>query len=187
MDNTTVIEWDEEKYELFEPSLWQTLESGKFIGLDHQTALGANGLSLNQFYADYASTEGSNIDGGTKSGGTPVVTGPAVTTEAQNQTTTAAKTEQTKPSTTVTTAAVSSDHIGGDLLYGDANCDNTVDIADATKILQYIGNGDKYTLSAEGELLADCYDPGSGITAMDALAVQKFDAKVIKDLPELVK
>ncbi len=191
MDNTTVIEWDEEKYELFEPSLWQTMDSGKYIGLDHQTALGANGLSLNDFYTDYASTEGSNIDGGTKANGNPVKTDPAVTTEAKQPTvTTTAATEQPKSSTTtktVTTTVVSSSNIGGDILYGDANCDKTVDIADATLILQFVGNSDKYSLSAKGEKNADCYDPGSGITVLDSLAVQKLDAKVLKSLPEIAE
>lgn len=190
MENTTVIEWDEEKYDLFEPSLWQTLDSGKYIGLDHQTALGANGISLNDFYSNYASTEGSNIDGGTKANGNPVDSDPAVTTEAQKPpVTTAAKTEETKPSTTATaavTAAVSSG-IGGDIIYGDANCDKTVDIADATRILQSIGNGDKYPLTEQGMKNADCYDPGSGITALDALAVQKLDAKVLNSLPEFAE
>ncbi|WP_246019500.1 cellulase family glycosylhydrolase [Corallincola spongiicola] len=43
--------WDEEKYALFEPSLWKN-EQGKFIGLDHQIALGSSktGLSLNEYY-----------------------------------------------------------------------------------------------------------------------------------------
>ena len=35
--NSTFSSWDEEKYAMFEPSLWQTSETGKFIGLDHQT------------------------------------------------------------------------------------------------------------------------------------------------------
>lgn len=58
------ITWDDEKYALFEPSLWQTLETGKYIGLDHQKALGNNGtgLSLSEFYESYASTEGSNLE-----------------------------------------------------------------------------------------------------------------------------
>ncbi len=68
--------WDEEKYALFELSLWQTQETGKYIGLDHQYPLGVNGtgLSLNEFYSSYSSTEGSNINGGTVVGGstTPV-------------------------------------------------------------------------------------------------------------------
>jgi glycosyltransferase involved in cell wall biosynthesis len=65
----TTITWEEKKYALMEPSLWQTSETGKYIGLDHQIPLGQNGLSLNEFYSSYSSTEGSNIDGGTKSTG----------------------------------------------------------------------------------------------------------------------
>lgn len=41
--------WDEEKYALVEPSLWQD-ESGRFISLDHTIALGANGISLSDYY-----------------------------------------------------------------------------------------------------------------------------------------
>ncbi|MBP3379890.1 MAG: dockerin type I repeat-containing protein [Ruminococcus sp.] len=70
------------------------------------------------------------------------------------------------------------------VLFGDANDDGIVDIADATIILQHIGNGDKYKLSAVGAANADCYYPGTGITALDALAVQEFDAKVMDELPE---
>ncbi len=70
-------------------------------------------------------------------------------------------------------------------VYGDVNNDGIVDIADATKILQHIGNGDKYKLSAQEAANADCYDPGSGITILDALAVQKLDAGLIESLPEI--
>ena len=77
--------WDDEKYGLFEPSLWQTQSSGKYIGLDHEVALGANGISLSDYYANYAESEGSNIDGGTKGTGNtdpkpPVTTKPVATT-----------------------------------------------------------------------------------------------------------
>lgn len=167
--------WDEVKYGMFEQALWQTQESGKFIGLDHQRPLGVNGtgLSLNDYYDSYAETEGSNIDGGAKSSGSVVTTSPVV---------------QTKPATTtVTTKApvTSTGKPDESVLYGDANGDGTVDIADATRILQYIGNGDKYGLDDKGMKNADCFDPGSGITALDALSVQKYDAKVIGELPEL--
>ncbi|MCM1528621.1 MAG: carbohydrate-binding domain-containing protein [Alistipes sp.] len=81
---------------------------------------------------------------------------------------------------TVTAASASA----AETLYGDANCDGIVDIADATVILQYIGNADKYKLSAQGEDNADVYNRGDGITAMDSLAIQKYDAKVIPELPE---
>ena len=52
------LTWDAPKYGLFEETLWQTT-SGKFIGLDHQTALGKNGISLGEFYSSGAT---SNLD-----------------------------------------------------------------------------------------------------------------------------
>ncbi|MBP3379677.1 MAG: dockerin type I repeat-containing protein [Ruminococcus sp.] len=66
--------------------------------------------------------------------------------------------------------------------YGDANCDDVVDIADATIILQSIGNGDKYALTEQGQLNADV-DGNPGVTARDSLVVQMFDAKLISALP----
>ncbi len=39
--------WDEEKYALVKPVLWQN-DSGKFISLDHEVKLGANGISLGE-------------------------------------------------------------------------------------------------------------------------------------------
>ncbi|MBQ6042466.1 MAG: cellulase family glycosylhydrolase [Oscillospiraceae bacterium] len=104
--------WDNNKYSLFEKSLWKTQTSKKYIGLDHKVPLGSNGLSLSEFYASYANTEGSNIDGGRIGGpkGNPatIVDPPAtttkqqVTTTAQPTTTTAQPTTTTKVSTTTT-------------------------------------------------------------------------------------
>ena len=82
-------------------------------------------------------------------------------------------TEPTEPTTTVS-----------DVLYGDANCDSKVTIADSTAILQSIGNRDKYGLSEKGTANADCCNTGDGVTAADALAIQKLDAKLISELPE---
>lgn len=187
----TKIDWNEEKYEMFEISLWQTLNSGKYIGLDHQTPLGANGISLNDFYANYANTEGSNLDGGKKANGTPVDSDTPKPTEAP-MTTIAPTTAPGSPPTTTksaeapTTAPTASNTDGGNgdtYLLGDANLDEAVTIADATAILQHLGNRDKYALTKQGEINADCYDPGSGITANDALAVQMLDAKMIPSLP----
>ena len=94
----------------------------------------------------------------------------------------------TKPAPTtappvVTTTPVVSD----DILYGDANCDGDVTMADAASIYQSLGNPDKYGLSAKGAANADCSNAGDGITAADALAVQKFAAKLIDKLPEITK
>ncbi len=56
--------WDDEKYDLFEPSLWQTSKTGKYIGLDHQQPLGVNGMGISvaEYYKSYNDTEGSNLD-----------------------------------------------------------------------------------------------------------------------------
>ncbi|MDR0918159.1 MAG: cellulase family glycosylhydrolase [Oscillospiraceae bacterium] len=84
--------WVTAKYELVEPSLWQD-DSGKFIGLDHEVALGANGQSLNEYY-------------GNTGGGTTTTTKPITTT--------------TKPPSTTTTKITTA---GGGANYGDINGD----------------------------------------------------------------
>ena len=67
---------------------------------------------------------------------------------------------------------------------GDANSDFKVSISDAVKILQNLSNKEKYPLTEQETTNADCYDPGSGVTGMDAQAVQKLDAGIIDSLPE---
>ena len=69
-----------------------------------------------------------------------------------------------------------------EIKYGDVNCDGVVTIADSAAIYQYLGNNDKYKLSSQGALNADV-DGTKGITASDALAIQKFDAKILTELP----
>lgn len=71
-----------------------------------------------------------------------------------------------------------------DTLYGDANCDSRVTIADATAILQYIGNADMFSLSEQGMTNADV-NGESGISADDAVVIQKIDAGLLSaaDLP----
>ncbi|MCM1530029.1 MAG: carbohydrate binding domain-containing protein [Alistipes sp.] len=92
----------------------------------------------------------------------------------------------TAPPTVVTTQppTTAKAPVTENIAWGDANCDGSVDIADATLILQYIGNSDKYKLTEQGMKNADVYEAGGGITAMDSLAIQKYDAGVIKSLPE---
>lgn len=71
-----------------------------------------------------------------------------------------------------------------DIVYGDANCDGNVTIADSAAILQFLGNSDKYFLSEQGELNADV-NGQAGITPDDALVIQRVDAGMISvnDLP----
>lgn len=67
----------------------------------------------------------------------------------------------------------------GDILWGDANCDGTVTVADATILLQYLGNKDKYKISEQGRKNADV-DGTAGLSAVDALVIQQADAGVYK-------
>lgn len=68
--------------------------------------------------------------------------------------------------------------------WGDANGDRKVTAADAVSVLQHIGNRDKYGLTEEGVKSADV-DGVPGITANDALIIQKVDAGIytVSDLP----
>jgi len=80
--------WNEEKYELFEESLWQD-EEGKYIGLDHQVVLGANGTNITEYY-----------------GGTITTTPTTTSTTSDGETTT---------TTVETTTAVEANTIYGDV------------------------------------------------------------------------
>lgn len=50
--------WDEQKYEFVKPALWQD-NNGKFISLDHTIKLGADGLSLSDYYSGTQPTTSS--------------------------------------------------------------------------------------------------------------------------------
>jgi endoglucanase len=79
---------------------------------------------------------------------------------------------ETKPAETTKTP-------DGTTLWGDANVDGKVTIADATAILQSIANADKYALKPQGKINADVVDNGDGPTPKDALALQMMDAKLL--------
>ncbi|MBO4877899.1 MAG: RICIN domain-containing protein [Ruminococcus sp.] len=70
------------------------------------------------------------------------------------------------------------------VLYGDANVDGSVNVADAVAVLQYVANQTKYALEPQGMINADI-DGAEGITGTDAIVIQKLDAGIVKqeDLP----
>ncbi|MDE6427310.1 MAG: glycoside hydrolase family 9 protein [Ruminococcus sp.] len=87
----------------------------------------------------------------------------------------------TKPSTSQNTTGNNDD-----ILWGDANVDGKVNVADAVLIMQALSNPDEFTISEKGQLNGDVVDNGtSGITTMDALAIQCIDIGLVdqKDLP----
>lgn len=92
----------------------------------------------------------------------------------------------TKPAPTESgTAPVSTDTtVSSDNMYGDANLDKKINVADAVAVLQYIANNTKYPLEPQGMINADV-DGSAGITGTDAVVIQQTDAGIIKsgDLP----
>ncbi|MBR4021311.1 MAG: cellulase family glycosylhydrolase [Ruminococcus sp.] len=187
----TTIDWNEPKYEMFEVSLWQTQKTGKYIGLDHQVALGKNGISLNDFYANYANTEGSNLDGGKTASGNPVqgvttTTAPKDTTTTPKVTTTTPKATTTTPKATTTTTTTTKPIVTepvADIKYGDANGDGAVDVADVVLVKCYLINGESYSMTKQGAANADVQGKSNGINVQDVIAIQKYVLKLIDELP----
>ncbi|MBR1824204.1 MAG: lysophospholipase [Ruminococcus sp.] len=79
-----------------------------------------------------------------------------------------------------------------DIIYGDANLDGDVSVADAVLIMQSLANPDKFGtdgsnedhLTNEGAKNADVSGNGDGVTGKDALAIQKYKLGLIEKLPE---
>ncbi|SDA29872.1 Carbohydrate binding module (family 35) [Ruminococcus sp. YE71] len=70
-------------------------------------------------------------------------------------------------------------------LYGDANCDGYVDIADAVLVTKYVADPANTTISAQGLKNADCVDSGKGVDERDAYAIQLVVSEILdpKSLP----
>lgn len=109
---------------------------------------------------------------------TNTTTTKATTTTTKATTTTTKATTTTTKATTTTTVKVPD----GKPNYGDANCDNIVNIGDAVLILQSLANADAYGVNGTnpkhitdvGLRNADCNEVPDGVTTADALSVQKF-------------
>ncbi|MBO4878581.1 MAG: carbohydrate-binding domain-containing protein [Ruminococcus sp.] len=67
---------------------------------------------------------------------------------------------------------------------GDVNGDGRINVADSVSILQYIANAVKYPLADDQLDRADVCNRGDSVTGMDAVTIQKYDAGVIRELPE---
>ena len=98
--------------------------------------------------------------------------------EAPKETTTTATTTVTSTTTTTVTTT------GGDkdAAYGDANCDGTVELADAILIMQSLANPNKYTITEQGRINGDVDKTTKGLTSGDALRIQEFLLHIIDSL-----
>ncbi|MCM1505906.1 MAG: 1,4-beta-glucanase [Ruminococcus flavefaciens] len=88
-----------------------------------------------------------------------------------------------KPTTKPTTKPTGTG--SDDILWGDANEDGKVSLADAVLIMQALSNPNQYKLTKQGEKNADVVENGNGITPKDALAIQMVDLQIYdqSDLP----
>ena len=165
--------WDEEKYGLFEKSLWQTNVSGKYIGLDHKIPLGENGtgMTVTEYYEKYADSEGSNLDsdGSVNPKPTEETTEPSQAETEASTTVTEASSATSKPSDEVTASK-----------YGDVNLDGSVNIADVVAINMYLLNPELNTLEPLGAANADCAKDGE-ITTSDSLLLMNYVAMVVTE------
>ena len=202
------LTWDSGRYGILKKTLWQT-KSGKFIGLDHQTPLGSNGVSLSQFYS---SGEGSNLDAGNGGGqGHSVVTptvptettaAPVVTTTAAPATTTAAPETTPAPVTTpeviyttlppVTTqppvettadvtTSVSNQPSAEATKWGDTNTDNVVDISDAVLLCRFLVSDTDAKITDQGVSNSAVVKVGQAPDTECVIKILKYIAKIITE------
>ena len=123
---------------------------------------------------------------------TTTTTTTTSTTTKDNKTTTTTSTEKTTATTTTTdNPQIPGTVAQGDVkvtLAGDANCDETVDMADAVLIMQALANPNKYGLSgtsdkhitSQGAANGDVDKDAAGLTSNDALKIQQFLLGIIK-------
>lgn len=95
-------------------------------------------------------------------------------------TTTTTTTTATEPSETTTTTTSS---VSPEIVYGDANLDGSVDIADAVALASYIGDSANNPLSDKAIVNSDVQNVGDGVTSGDVLAIQQYLASIITSLP----
>ena len=73
-------------------------------------------------------------------------------------------------------------HSDNERVWGDANCSGEVKMNDSVLIMQALANSDEFAvggtdknaMTSDGELNADVYENGSGLTNKDALQIQKY-------------
>ena len=115
---------------------------------------------------------------------------PAETTTKETTTTTTTTAKTTEAATTT----VSSEIEGSVKIYGDANCDGSISVADAVIIMQSlanpsvygVGGSDVHHMTEQGRLNADCESTGNGVTNKDALAIQEYMLHLIESIPTVL-
>lgn len=148
------------------------------------------GIAFNAIW----NAEGSDV---TTTSTTTSATTTTVTSTTSANTTTTSETTSTTSTTSDTSTATTSTTTGGTAktVYGDSNCDGTVELADAILLMQAMANPDKYGtkgsdekhLTDQGVINGDVDSSVVGITANDALMIQEFLLHKINTLDPAAK
>jgi hypothetical protein len=145
---------DTTKYNLVKPAIWKD-SSGKFVSLDHEVNLGANGTNVTAYY------------GGAQVTDPPVTEPPATPVPVATPTAIPVATPTTVPATPVP---------GG--LMGDVNGSGAVDIVDALLVAQYYVGLNPSNFNTA---VADVNCSGS-IDIVDALRVAQYYVGLLTSL-----
>ena len=68
------------------------------------------------------------------------------------------------------------------IVWGDANEDDEINLADAVLIMQNMANPSKYNITEQGKLNGDVDETGDGITPNDAFKIQQYVLGIITSL-----
>ena len=131
----------------------------------------ANGEAVNK----YRTPDRWDWWGDTPPSMAPITDRPVITTTTSTTTTTTTTTTSTTTTTTVTAPPQK-------IVYGDTNCDGTVELADAILIMQSLANPNKYVVTEEGKTNGDVDKSTVGLTSNDALRIQEFLLHKIESL-----
>ena len=95
--------------------------------------------------------------------------------------------DSTEPTTSATTSATvtttTETTTSQQTVYGDVNCDATVDISDVVSLRRFLVSQSQFPLAAQGSKNADVQGNLNGINAQDAVIIQQYVLGMISKMP----
>jgi hypothetical protein len=114
---------------------------------------------------------------------TTTTTTETTTTTTTTTETTTTTTETTTTTTETTTTTTTTEEKPANVLRGDVNCDEKVDVSDAVLLARFIAEDVEANITAQGKINAEC-DGIEGLSGDDNIMILKYIAKLIADFPD---
>ncbi|MDR0983808.1 MAG: cellulase family glycosylhydrolase [Ruminococcus sp.] len=179
--------WNEPKYQFLKPALWTAEDThkyaGKFISLDHDTPIGANGISLNEYYgnqSDPKPTEPTTPEPTTPAPTEPTTPAPTEPgTPAPTEPGTPEPTEPGNPEPTEPGTPEPTDKT----LRGDVDLSGKIGISDLVALCKQVVGVVGANLTGNALAAADC-DCNGVVDSNDALELAKLIVKKIDGFAE---